>query len=664
MNKHIYTKLAVSNILKNGKIYLPYLLTVLGSMMIYFLIGSIGSNPNIYNLETEKEAFKGAMTLCGIIQSGTFVMALFVFIFLLYANSFVLKHQKKQFGLYRVLGMERKHIAKIILVEEMTIFGVGLTAGLVLGILLDKLMLVLLFKIIGQTAPEGFFLNVQALLQTCFLAVIIATLILVFNVLSTLLMKDIDLLKSEKMGEKEPKNKLIFSLAGMIALVWGYSIALRTTNAGTAVKDFFPAALLVMCATYLLFTAGSITLLKILKKNKKFYYQTNHFISVSGMLYRMKQNAAGLATICILSTAAIIVLSAGVSLYANGERGINEQFPRQVIFYVQDSTGDIAEDALYRELATRDFRAKNIEICTFASQVYTKTENGIAAGGNQFAGFDQNPDTYILTLEEYNRVSGTETILNEGEILLYASDNFYTGDTLTFGEKTYTIKGEADATCLKYIKISSMALFSKLLIVVENEAVRDLFIGGDASNIMTWMGFDYYEEEGIEKAAEFAEEICKAFAARGVEYQVQLKQSEQEYFYSMYGGILFVGGILGILFILCTVMIIYYKQISEGYEDRERFLIMQKVGLSKEEIKKTIHAQIMLVFFLPLISAIIHAAVAAGIVAKCLQMVVIVHTPTFIASVALTCVVFTLVYGVVYKITSKEYYGIVNGCFG
>lgn len=660
MNKHIYTKLAVSNILKNGKIYLPYLLTVLGSMMIYFLIGSIGSNPNIYSLENQKEAFKGAMTLCGIIQSGTFLMSLFIFIFLLYANSFILKHQKKQFGLYRALGMERKHIVKIIFVEEMTIMGVGLVAGLVTGILLDKLMLVILFKIIGQTALSGFFLNVQSLLQTCLLAAIIFALILVFNVLSTLSMKDIDLLKSEKMGEKEPKNKPINTLLGIALLVWGYSKALKTTNVGTAINDFFPAALLVMGATYLLFTAGSITLLKFLKKNKSYYYQTKHFISVSGMLYRMKQNAAGLATICILSTAAIIVLSAGVSLYANGERGISQQFPRQVIFYVDDATGEETREALYRELSTGDFRAENVETCTFASQVYTRTEDGIARGIEQFAGFEHTPDTYILTLEEYNRVSGTNETLNEGEILLYASDDFYVDETLNFEGKTYTIKGKAETTSLKYIQISSMAMFSKLLIVVENEAVRDFFLGEDRDNILTWMGFDFQEEDGVEKAATFADGICETLAARGIDYQVMLKQQEQEYFYSMYGGILFVGGILGILFILCTMMIIYYKQISEGYEDRERFQIMQKVGLSKEEIKKVIHTQVMLVFFLPLITAVIHAAVASGIVAKCLQMVVIVHMPTFIVSVAGTCLVFALVYGIVYKITSKEYYSIVN----
>lgn len=660
MNKHIYTKMAFTNILKNGKIYLPYLLTIVGSMMFYFLIGSIGSNPNIYNLEEQREAFKGAMTLCGILQSGAFVTAIFIFVFLLYANSFVLKHQKKQFGLYRILGMERKHIVKVVFTEVIAVFGMGLAAGLVLGILLDKLMLVLLFKIIGQTSPAGFWLNTDSLIQTVVLAVIIGGLLLVFNVLSILFAKDIDLLKSEKMGEKEPKNRPIYTCVGVAALAGGYYIAVKTQNVGEAVNNFFPAALLVMYATYVLFMAGSITLLKLLKKNKKFYYQTKHFISVSGMLYRMKQNAAGLATICILSTAAIIVLSAGVSLYANGERSLNDQFPRQVQLWAQEPSGETVEALLADELKEHSFAAENMVRCTFASDIFEKTETGIRAMDMaQFTGFNNVPDTYILTLEEYNRFNGTNETLNAAEILLYASDDFYTGDTLTYGETTYTIKGVADDSCLDYIKSSTMSLFSKLLLVVPNEEALLQFIAGDFANMGTWIGFD--STESLEETTVLAEQLRETFASNGIEAQTMLKQLEQDSFYSMYGGILFVGGILGILFILCTVMIIYYKQISEGFEDRERFLIMQKVGLSKEEIKKVIHSQVMLVFFLPLATAILHTAVASGIVASCLRMVVAVHTPTFIASVAFTCVAFSLVYVVVYKITSKEYYSIVNG---
>lgn len=660
MNKHIYEKMAITNIFKNGKIYLPYFITIIGSMMFYFLLTSIGSNPNIYNLANGAEAFKGASTLCGIIQSGSFASSCFIFIFLLYANSFVLKHQKKQLGLYRILGIERKHMIKIIFIEVMFLFGVGLVAALVLGILFDKLMLVALFKIIGQAVPAGFITNVNAIIQTLILSLIIAVLILICNIFSMLFTKDIDLLKSEKAGEKEPKNRPLYTTLGIIVLGVGYYIALRESSAGSAFNNFIPAALLVMYATYVLFISGSVSFLKLLKKNKKFYYTTKHFISVSGMLYRMKQNAAGLATICILSTAAIIVLSAGASLYANGERGINEQFPREVEIYSNTASGDTVEEALQLAIGDKTFNAEDMLSCSFGSSMFEKTENGIKGMDNvQFIGFDNIPDTYILTLEEYNRFNQTNESLGDTEILLYSTDNFYTADTLTYLDTTYDIKGDADNACLDYIANSTMSLFSKLLIVVPNEAVFDQFVDTEMGSAITWLGFNSDEE--VSKINAVMQSVSEMLMADGIKSEYMLKQQEQEAFYSMYGGILFVGAILGVLFILSTVMIIYYKQISEGYEDRERFLIMQKVGLSKEEIKSVIHSQIKMVFFIPLITAIIHSIAALKIVASCLEMVVVVHMPTFIISVAVTCVVFSVVYMLVYKITSKEYYNIVNG---
>lgn len=660
MNKHLYEKMAVTNIRKNAKIYLPYLITTIGSMMFYYILTSLGSNPNIYNVTTRTEVFKGASTLCGILQSGSFLAAVFAFIFLLYANSFVLKHQKKQFGLYRVLGMERKHIVRIISFEVLLIFAVGLIGALFLGILFDKFMLVLLFKIIGQTAKAGFALNVNAILQTLFLTGIIAALILVKSLFSILLTKDVELLKSESVGEKEPKNRPISTLLGFILLGIGYSIALKSTNAGTAMNNFFPAALLVLASTYELFTAGSVSILKFLKKNKNYYYKTKHFISVSGLLYRMKQNAAGLATICILSTAAIIVLSAGAALYANGERSINEQFPRMVHYVTSLDSADNADKILTTTLTEKDFEAKNFITCSFTSTLLMKTETGFEPlGDSGFTGFENIPDTFILTLDEYNRFNGTNETLQESEILLYASDNFFTGETLTYLDKTYQIKGTANNSCLTYITDTSMSLFSKLLIVVPNENVlKDFASDKELAPQLTWMGFD--SDQSTEEIVAFSKDLTDAFSSNNISCEVSVKQVEREAFYSMYGGILFVGVTLGILFIISTVMIIYYKQISEGFEDRERFLIMQKVGLSKEEIKKAIHSQIMLIFFLPLVTAIIHSAVALKIVANCLRMVVVVHMPTFVLSVLVTCVLFSVVYGVVYKITSREYYLIVQ----
>ncbi len=657
MNKHLYEKIAITNIRKNKKIYLPYLLTTIGSLLFFYLLISVGSNPNIYNLSTGAEAFKGAGTLCGILQTGSFAASVFATIFLFYANSFVLKHQKKQLGLYRVLGMERKHLVRIIFTEVTLIFIIGLFLALFFGILLDKLMLVLLFKIIGQIAPVGFMINTHAIIETAVLTLTIVVLILIRSIVSVLFTKDIDLLKSEKMGETEPKNRPFQTILGLLILVAGYRIALRSTGTGTAINNFLPAALLVMTATYTLFTAGSVTLLKALKKNKKFYYTTKHFVSVSGLLYRMKQNAAGLATICILSTAAIIVLSAGAALYANGERSLNEQFPKK-IYFVMDYSNVPAANQLFQEaLDEKSFVAEDMISCTFGSSLYTKTNTGIEPLNDAvFTGFENIPDTFIMTLDEYNRFYQTSETLQENEILLYASDNFYTGDTLCYLDVTYRVKGTANDNCLTYIADSSMSLFSKLLIVVPNGEVLKRFVPDESQ--ITWTGFN--SNQSPEEITAFSNYLAERFTENGILCDLYVKHAEQKAFYSMYGGILFVGVALGVLFILSTVMIIYYKQISEGYEDRERFQIMQKVGLSKQEIKQSIHSQVMLVFFLPLITAIIHSAVALKIVASCLRMVVIVHMPTFILSATVTCVIFCIVYMIIYKITSKEYYNIVN----
>ena len=666
MNKHLYEKLAITNIRKNGKLYLPYLLTIIGSMMFYYILTSIANNPTIYDTVTKKEAFKGAEFLCQILQAGSFVAALFAFIFLLYANSFVLKHQKKQLGLYRVLGMERKHIARIVTTEVVFIFAIGLVTALFFGILFDKLMLVLLFKIIGQTAQAGFHLSLAIVLRTLALAAGIAALVLLRSMLSVLSAKDVELLKSDKMGEQEPKNRPLYTLVGVVFLAIGYGIALHANNGGSAIMNFFPAALCVMAATYILFTAGSITLLKLLKKNKNYYYTTRHFISVSSLLYRMKQNANGLATICILSTAAIVVLSAGASLYANGERSINEQFPRMIQFATPVNEKDIANELLQNTLSECSMTAENAVTCTFAQGLFVKTENGIASldsinsDSNSMTDlFTMMPDTFLLTLDEYNRFHQANETLSDTEILLYASDNFYTDDTLTYLDVTYKIKGTADHDCLDFIADTSMSLFSKLLIVVPNDEILQKFMGNQSlSSQVTWTGLDLSGSD--EEILAFYHSLSEEYAANGITYELSAKQQEQDYFYSTYGGILFIGVVLGILFILSTAMIIYYKQISEGYEDKERFLIMQKVGLSKQEIKKSIHSQIMLVFFLPLAAAVIHSAVALKIVANCLRMVILVHMPTFILSTAIICILFPLVYMVVYKITSKEYYNIVN----
>ncbi|MBQ4529604.1 MAG: ABC transporter permease [Lachnospiraceae bacterium] len=661
MNKHIYEKMAVTNVKKSGKLYLPYLITIIGSMMFYYILTSIGSNPHIYNVETGKQCFKGASTLCGILQSGSFVAAAFAFIFLLYANSFVFKHQKKQLGLYGVLGMERKHIVRVVSTETLLIFFAGLITSLILGILFDKLMLVFLFKIINQSAYTGFFISIQAVKSTVCLTAAIALFVLLGNLISVFSTKDIDLLKSEKTGEKEPKDRKILALSGILSLAAGYWIALDTQNVASAISNFFPAAILVILATYGLFTAGSIAVLKLLKKNKSYYYTPKHFISVSGMLYRMKQNAAGLATICILSTATIIVISAGASLYANGNYSINQQFPRMVQFASDTKDADDLKEIIDITAKDGNISLQDMVSCSYGTSFYEFDGKELKISETfSFTDFEHTPDTFILTLEEYNRFNHTSETLEKNQILLYTTGSLFEGNTLTYEDVSYQVKAEADKSCLTYITDTSMVLFPKLLIVVPNEEVFNSFVPKKNELAYTnfYLGFNMnLLEEDIEK---FGNYISKNLDDASIVYDFALKHVEKGEFFNMYGGLFFVGMILGILFLISTVMIIYYKQISEGYDDRERYLIMQKVGLSKEEIRQSIHSQVMLVFFLPLVTAIIHSCVALPIVSKCLSLALVVNMPTFVLSVVGTCVVFSVVYMVVYKVTSKEYYKIVN----
>ena len=659
MNKNVYGKMARDNIRKSKKLYFPYLFTIIGSIMFFYILSSISSNTYIYDPVTKIETFKGAQLLCKVLKTGTFTTAIFAVIFLFYANSFILKHQKKQMGLYRVLGMERRHMLRLLASEVLYLYGTGLLCGMMLGILFDKLMLVFLVKIVGQTAPSGFYISRIAVKNSVILTLVIALLLLLHSVISILTTKDIELLKSTQSGEKEPKNRLVLAFGGMIILIAGYSLALKANNVSDGISNFFPAAFMVIVATYILFTAGSIAVLKFLKKRKNFYYTTRHFISISGLLYRMKQNAAGLATICILSTSAIIVLAAGASLYANGERSINEMFPREILIKTNElslaETNETVETVLKRHQLTAE---ETISVA-YGTSLFIVTETGLSSDfETNFMDLGSVPDFFVLTLEEYNRIYGTKETLGENEVLLYATNNIYAKDTLEYDGITYQVKGSAKSDCLEYIQDSSMALFSKMLLVVPDQSVFERFVTPPddptfAPNHINHVAFNLDGDK--DKISDFITDLTNSFTCT-----ISYKQDEQDEFYSMYGGILFIGIVLGLLFIMSTVMMIYYKQISEGYEDKERFLIMQKVGLSKPEIKKTIRSQILLVFFLPLVTAIIHTSFALKIISKCLGLVVLVHMPTFITSFIITCLIFSVIYVIVYIFTSKEYYNIVN----
>ncbi len=659
MNNFMYTKMALSNIRKNGKLYIPYTLTIVGCLFFYFTLGSLADNPNIVNPVTGEKAFRGADLLVTILFIGRFVTIAFEIGFLFDSYEYIFKQQKKQLGLYRVLGMERRHLVRLVIYEILFMFGIGFILGAGIGVLFNKLIIVWLFNIIDQPIPTGFHISVLAIKGVFMQALISAVLILLRCVISLLRMKDVDLLKSDKEGEHEPKARLLTTILGVVLLGIGYFVATRENDALTAITLFFPASGLVIAATYLLFISGSISLLKFLKRRKGYYYTTKHFVSVSGMLYRMKKNATSLASICIFSTSAIIVLAAGTALYTNGERSLNELFPKQI--QVDCRYDEFSTQAAILEEGVKQTGCEVKELVTlrFGNTLLTYTPDGLINEYGFWGDYEVIPDVYILTLEDYCRATGDVRTLEDGEVLLYQEKPWVTENRLMCCGREYQVVGEARNTLMRYMRNAEMTVFKKMLLVVKQQQDMDDILAGEEpiNSKKGYFGFDLEnEEDEIAVKNMLAEYVVQ----KEIYTEVSCRQEEENEFLGLYGGIFFIGIVLGSLFLMATILIIYYKQMAEGIEDQNRFSIMQKVGLTKKEIRATIRAQVLRMFFMPLITAIIHASFALPLVVNCLKLVLVIHMPTFILSFVITCIVFSAIYIIAYLLTSREYYKIVS----
>lgn len=661
MNRLLYVKLASTNIRKNMQVYIPYILTCAGMILVYYILRSMAYNDNIYNYETHKSAFEGADVISEFLVIASNVAGVFSFIFLLFANSFVMKRRKKQLGLYSILGMERKHIAYVMLMETLMIAAFSMAAGLLSGLLLDKLMLMLLLRILKKEVWNGFYINGTILIHTLLLFASVFAITLSLNLVQIIRSSTIDLLKGDNVGEKEPKTKLLITILGVVSLTIGYAIAIRVDNTIDAITYFFAAVIFVMIGTYLLFIAGSITILKTLRKNKKFYYKTQNFINISGMIYRMKQNAAGLASICLLSTSAILVLSAGAALYAGGESSIEMEFPSEIKILVDNPPTQTA---------------------TWMEQCVQSTENKTGLKAENRIGFEYYEalmllekdtlnyttrlmdggvyDIYFVTQQEFNRLSGEKISLSDNEILLYDMNKDYKRDTITIGQKEYNVIRTFENEFMNHMRNIAISIFSDMAIVVPDQDVLEQMLGkyADEAEYFYYYGFDV--DGSTEEIRHFGNIMEEELGATGLNQKISLKQDLKELFLATYGCVFYIGIFLGALFLIATVLMIYYKQISEGFDDKERFVIMQKVGMTKTEIRKTIHAQVLMVFFLPLVAAIIHMAFALHIVTLFIRSVVIIETPLMILCAVVTALIFSVVYCGVYGITSREYYRIVN----
>lgn len=668
MRKGFYWKLAAGNIRKNRKIYYPYLLTAVLTAMMLYVISSLSSNQSL-----------GSGNLLITLQLGKLVTTLFAVIFLFYTNSFLMKRRKKEFGLLNILGMGKKHIALVIFCETLILLLVSLVLGIGLGILFDKLMFLLLMKLLGAAVSGlSFQILPGVVASTALIISVIFLLILLNSIRQIHLAKPIELLRGGEVGEREPKANWLLAVLGSLFLGAGYYISIAVTDAVTSILLFFVAVICVILGTYLLFTAGSVTLLKLLRKDKRFYYgKPAHFINVSGMIYRMKQNAVGLANMAILSTMVLVMIFSTFSLWFGMDDTLRSHCPTQMVFQIVDFK---SKTPLERETVVNCLnQAVREEKAAIADEMdyYTISFAGYKQGNVYLT----NPDAEnlsdlvtdglamlrLMAADDFARLTGEQADLTEDEMWLVDGSVPHAQDDLYLFDRHYRIVRRFAAEDV-VIPSDSLYVYPVRWLIVKDRAVLDQIIdeqaaayGRHASKpvLCLFLNLTTSDNDAILRCFDHIEksltEAEGSISFRRIENQINLRQELSE----LYGGLLFVGLFLGSLFIMAMILIIYYKQISEGYEDRERFRIMRQVGLSKAEIRRCIHSQILMVFFLPLATALIHTCFSFPSVTHMFAALSMQNIPLMLRCMGVSFLVFALLYAVVYLLTAREYEKIV-----
>ncbi|AZT91360.1 ABC transporter permease [Caldicellulosiruptor changbaiensis] len=656
MLKSFYIKFAANNIKRNTQAYIPYILTCIGAVMMFYNMCFLANTEDIGHLSDSQ-------TLRSILRFGAGVIGIFSVIFIFYVNSFLIKRRKKELGLFNIFGMEKRHIARIMFFETVIIGLICIASGILSGIILSKLMTLLLFKIVSFKVVFGFEISPSPILVTTLLFSGIFILNLIYNIFSVHLSKPIELLKASNVGEKEPKTKWLLTIIGIVCLGIGYYIALTTEKPLAAMNIFFVAVILVMIATYCLFTAGSIAFLKTLRKNKNYYYKPHHFIWISNMIYRMKQNAVGLANICILSTAVIVVLSTTISLYIGVEDILKTRYPQEIIITSDNINLENVkkvDNTIMQQLKKFNIVSKNMVKYKYLELALIQDKTHFRIKKQNF--FDKNSATaFVVPLEDYNNIEKKVIKLSDNEVLLYTSNVNISENIINFNGFKLSIKKRLTSNSLTNSLTPAISCF--WIIVKDIETMKKIFCSLN-SNKNDMVQFSYYYGFDFDGNKDNLMDICTALKNSLNKIvnnaTIEVREMAREGFYSIYGGLLFIGLFLGLLFIMATVLIIYYKQIEEGFDDRHRYEILQKVGMTRLEIKKSIQSQILATFFLPLFSAIVHIAFAFKIIVKMLQVFNLTNIPLYALCTSAVILVFAIFYTGVYALTAKTYYKIVS----
>lgn len=675
MNAGFYFKIAKTNIKNNRKIYFPYILTSICMVMILYIVSFLANDPMI------AKNFAGGATLQALLYLGVYIIIVFSALFLFYTNSFITKRRKREFGLMSVLGMDKKNISLVMLWENIIVDFTSIAGGLVLGLLLSKLAQGVLFHILGvSAAPLDFSVNLKDMLMTVLVFLVIFAVIFFDSIRQITFTNTIDLLHSSNKGEKEPKANYIMAIIGVLFLGVGYALSQLVQQAYSAMSLFFIAVIFVIIGTYALFIAGSVALAKVLKKNKAYYYKPSHFVSISGMTYRMKRNGAGLASICILSTMVLVMLSTTVCMFAGVEKTSRLRYPMDVTTMIGLSKSTEEESAVFE--AEMHKKADNLGV-KIEREVEYNTWNAYVEDKNtgvfdeDMVSSEANPvQLNFFSIDAYNdtNLTGEKISLEDGEALILTYDCGYNFDTFEINDVKFSVK-EVKPTTGNFTFLAT--LFSNAIpqiLIFTNESTADLYKqvhnldAGEEFRVNRYIGWDVSDcdDETLDQLCSDIRQIwLDGNTAENTDWTLltvytDTYKNDFNYQVATYGGLFFLAIILGLVFISGTVLIMYYKQVTEGYEDAERYEIMKKVGMTEREIKKSINSQILTVFFAPLIAAGVHIAFAYNMIKLMLRVMVAAAGSAFLYTTLICYAVFAVFYIAVYLITSKAYYKTIS----
>lgn len=683
MRGFFYPSLAWTGIVKNRRFYLPYLFTCIGMVMMFYIVEFLCSSTVIGGIS-------GGEQMQLILSFGRWVIAVFSVIFLFYTHTFLMRRRKSEFGLYNILGMEKKNIARILFWENLFNGGIALLVGLVLGVVLSKLAELYVIRLLDGETTFAMHLDGGALATTAILFGGLFLFLLADSVRQVYRSGSLSLLHSDRPGEKPPKANWLFALLGVVLLVAAYVMAVRIEDPIIAMTIFFFAVILVILATYLLLISGSVALCRLLQRNPRYYYKTNHFISVSQMSYRMKRNGAGLASICILCTMVLVMLSSTVCLYIGAEDSFRNRYPRDVSVTLQTGGTVSASDEQKQEirglaarlLAKHGLEAEGLQDYTRSEFAGYVDEGRVAVDTEYLNKLSMNTVSgvwqfFVLSLDDYNRLMGADLSAEDGEAYVYATKKAFPFSELRFGDSE-PIRIKDTVKDFIHTDVDTMQVLASLYIFVPDPEktlapLSGLMSGSEGNTpIVTthWCyGFDLDCED--ETQLEFGEELREELRNTDIRWSEEsgsealpiisseLAAKARSSFYNLFGGLFFLGVLLGLVFSVATVLMIYYKQLSEGYEDQQRFDILQKVGMTHREIRKSINSQMLTVFFVPALLAGLHLAFAFPLIRKMLLMFGLTNVRLLVLTTLGCYGVFALLYMFVYRVTSRAYYQIV-----